>query len=163
VAFSKLVAYLGGALIIGLLAVGCGGVFPPPCGGADYGASNPAYSGAYSGTFTADDSGAGNNLAFSIGLDNDGHVSGTVTEVATGKTAPVTGTVIDWYNPCSADKTYVDMNFSFSEGGARSCDGSRNRAVSLSTPMGASYTVSASPPSSTLLARGTLVLTKQTP
>jgi len=163
-AFSRLIV-LAAAAVAGLLMLaGCGGLFPQGCGGADFGKSNPEFAGSYHGTYTGNAaSGHSNDLSFDLEVDSMGNITGSVTEVAGRGPASVTGHLMQWEDPCATDRVYLDTTFSFSEGDTRTLTAGRKITPHFGFPFDASYSSSGGVDASTLLGKGSLVLTKQIP
>lgn len=142
---------------------GCGGeILSGPCGGADFGTANPTYIGSYSGTYTnAGSSATAKDLTFDLSLTQTGAVSGTATEPSSGRTAAVTGNVIDWFNPCGPDTLNATIKFTFAGETARTVYGSHNLKIPFSAPLTAKYQVEDATGMQTDIGSGSLVLTKK--
>jgi hypothetical protein len=143
------------ALTSALLS-GCAGA---PCGGADYGAANPAYAGTYSGTYhnerVVGDATPPEDLTLQVVVDDQGRVTGTATEQESGRTADVTGSISDWFRPCGESSTGVSLAFTFPSETPRNLDGGRRIGQAQPWPFNTAYARGGTPVGS-----GQLVLTK---
>lgn len=127
-------------LLASLPLASCGGdLGETGCGGADFGHSNTAYAGHYSGTYVST-SGAGKNLSLDITVDSMSTVTGTVTEEGTGNSANVTGNLIDWVHPCSANETLLSLRFTFPSENTRDLYGTRAMGQTNPWPFNGDYT-----------------------
>ncbi|MGV3618440.1 MAG: hypothetical protein ACO1SV_24205 [Fimbriimonas sp.] len=146
------------ALFAASLMFGCAG--NSPCGGADYGNSNPVYAGTYAGTYhnerVVNGSAAPEDLTLEVVVDGGGQITGTATEIESGRIAEVTGEITDWYAPCDKDKTFASLTLTFPEEDARHLEGSRRQGQAQPWPFETTY---ADGP--VQVGSGDLVLTKQ--
>jgi hypothetical protein len=115
-------------VLLGLVfVVGCGGkaISQNPCSN-DFRQANPAYAGNYSGLFEKSSTGTTpRNLDFTLALDASGNLTGSVIEAQTGRSAVVSGQILDWILPCAEDETLVDLQFTFPNDQPRELIGSR--------------------------------------
>ncbi|MFI5386824.1 MAG: hypothetical protein ACHQ50_11975 [Fimbriimonadales bacterium] len=139
---------------------GCGG--NGTNGGADFGLANPAYAGSYNGVYTntRPSNQSVNSLTLSVTVTETGLVTGTAIEDVTGRTALVSGTLIDWFPAFSSDHRSLGVTFKF--------PGDSTREISGSAPLGdpswqfnATYWLLGQGSGATRIGSGNLVLTKQ--